>query len=1094
MDPATVIGLISGCLSIATTTVNTIKSLSGLKEQYARIEQDMSLLSGRINTICAALYNIDKWARKSQAKDIIASPTGPCLESSIQSCMIVISGVEEHAQAVSSLKVRDKIRHLWNKDTLTELSQSLDCQINALQLLVSTINLSSPSQQRTQLESMVNRKILERARDAATIYVKRKVSTTDSSNLDTPSQPLPQSVSRLSLQSTIVDDLDDYKLEVSFERDSDCVLHTKFVSDRARGIRRVPVVQKWRPQKPPLGAGMFGSVRLEICSDSIEKPEQRAVKKLQKMHLDRLKIDFRKELIALTKFSRRKFSQCEIFVDFLGWFEDDDNVFLAMEYFPLGTLHDHINEEILEHDVKIISAQLLEGLTIMHKECFTHRDLKPQNIFVVQRLPEYWIKIGDFGISKRVSNDETYLHTATGTPHYLAPEISNAIELDDDSSDEEETQSYTNAVDVWSFACVIYQLLALKVPFPKRRDLVRFCRGGKFPEPALMTRTSDEGIAFVKSVLVPDPSLRPSAEVSLRSEWLKVESKARKQSLNSSQLLDVARALDPSESTLPDDSSSVNPNIDIQDEASTKLSNNQPKRIGPFKTARRISGVKVKAEPAFKSTPESGPLEGTFEAPNKNLGPTKSSPQKFDVNTPLYGQFKRSTSVADPDATIVPYQQATVAQELPGSASTNAVWESYVNLMTRPPLGTVVNAKALEDKTKPIPKSEPSSRQVLKNNKSSQEGFKPNHTEISKVAPLSRKELELKGVHMKCRNGMVDLVSEALKRGVDVDSLNASGNTLLISAMQCDSPSRINLVDLLMEKGADLEARDSAGHTALLLACSGRTPDWGLALMLLKSDVPEKRSDWSARNSDGMTALHLVARHSRDYYSIPFLRRLLEVGADINQIDTEKYRNRPIHHACMSGNSDVASVLINGGCINDSNSYGLTPLLLAASAGYDRIVTILVRSRRVFVDVDTEVDDRGATALHLAAESAPEERNHSATIPKLLDYGSNPNARDKHGETPIFYALRAGKQRHAKCLVEAGALINVISARGEKCVYVVNGNGTLEIVKTSGYVTSGVQLKQRKGDTYEKSEEERLGLVKGDSDVVGSSIRFWTCN
>jgi hypothetical protein len=331
MDPATVIGLISGCLSIATTTVNTIKSLSGLKEQYARIEQDMSLLSGRINTICAALYNIDKWARKSQAKDIIASPTGPCLESSIHSCMIVISGVEEHAQAVSSLKVRDKIKHLWNKDTLTELSQSLDCQINALQLLVSTINLwvvvyilklraqlkflrSSPSQQRTQLESMVNRKILERARDAATIYVKRKESTADSSNLDTPSRPLPQSVSRLSLQSTIVDDLDDYKLEVSFERDPECVLHTKFVSDRARGIRRVPVVQKWRPQKPPLGAGMFGSVRLETCSDSTEKPEHRAVKKLQKMHLDRLKIDFRKELIALTKFSRQKVTipSCEL--------------------------------------------------------------------------------------------------------------------------------------------------------------------------------------------------------------------------------------------------------------------------------------------------------------------------------------------------------------------------------------------------------------------------------------------------------------------------------------------------------------------------------------------------------------------------------------------------------------------------------------------------------------------------------------------------------------------------------------------------------------------------------------------------------------
>jgi hypothetical protein len=141
MDPTSIIGLISGCLSIATTTLNTINTLRALKGQYERIERDMSLLSGSINTISAALYNIDKWARHSQAKIIIASPTGSNLESSIQACMIVISGVEEHVEAVKSLKVKDKIKHLFNKDTLTELNQSLDHQINALQLLVSTINL-----------------------------------------------------------------------------------------------------------------------------------------------------------------------------------------------------------------------------------------------------------------------------------------------------------------------------------------------------------------------------------------------------------------------------------------------------------------------------------------------------------------------------------------------------------------------------------------------------------------------------------------------------------------------------------------------------------------------------------------------------------------------------------------------------------------------------------------------------------------------------------------------------------------------------------------------------------------------------------------
>ena len=65
-------------------------------------------------------------------------------------------------------------------------------------------------------------------------------------------------------------------------------------------------------------------------------------------------------------------------MEFLGWFEDDDSVFLAMEYLPLGTLDKFMPDEIKERDAKVISSQLLEGLTIMHEEVFTHRDLKPQ--------------------------------------------------------------------------------------------------------------------------------------------------------------------------------------------------------------------------------------------------------------------------------------------------------------------------------------------------------------------------------------------------------------------------------------------------------------------------------------------------------------------------------------------------------------------------------------------------------------------------------------------------------------------------------------------------------------------------------------------
>ena len=63
---------------------------------------------------------------------------------------------------------------------------------------------------------------------------------------------------------------------------------------------------------------------------------------------------------------------------FLGWYENSDSVFLAMEYFPNGDLQNYIARGIVEDEAKLICAQLLDGLRLMHSFGFTHRDLKPQ--------------------------------------------------------------------------------------------------------------------------------------------------------------------------------------------------------------------------------------------------------------------------------------------------------------------------------------------------------------------------------------------------------------------------------------------------------------------------------------------------------------------------------------------------------------------------------------------------------------------------------------------------------------------------------------------------------------------------------------------
>jgi serine/threonine protein kinase len=76
-----------------------------------------------------------------------------------------------------------------------------------------------------------------------------------------------------------------------------------------------------------------------------------------------------------------QFREAAVFVDFFGWFKDGSDVFIAMEYVPLGDLERNITAhsgKIPENEARSIIEQILSGLEIMHGQLFAHRDLKPQ--------------------------------------------------------------------------------------------------------------------------------------------------------------------------------------------------------------------------------------------------------------------------------------------------------------------------------------------------------------------------------------------------------------------------------------------------------------------------------------------------------------------------------------------------------------------------------------------------------------------------------------------------------------------------------------------------------------------------------------------
>lgn len=172
-----------------------------------------------------------------------------------------------------------------------------------------------------------------------------------------------------------------FRLDITFDTTNGVIIETRNFSDRALRVRQGKSVTRWK-NGTCLGHGASGIVWMQREEQAPEKC--RAVKQIPKgTRSAPLPVDYRRELLALGRLSKRD----DVFVHFLGWYEDNYSVYLAMEYFEQGDLARHLSSPLAEGEVKIITRQLLEGLAVLHSQNWAHRDLKPPNIFVVDKSP-----------------------------------------------------------------------------------------------------------------------------------------------------------------------------------------------------------------------------------------------------------------------------------------------------------------------------------------------------------------------------------------------------------------------------------------------------------------------------------------------------------------------------------------------------------------------------------------------------------------------------------------------------------------------------------------------------------------------------------
>ncbi len=138
---------------------------------------------------------------------------------------------------------------------------------------------------------------------------------------------------------------------------------------------------------------------------------------------------------------------------------DQGMLFLAMEMLTGRTLSDLIEKEAPLEPARAahIASQVCRALGEAHKSAIVHRDIKPDNIFLIEvdDDPDF-VKVLDFGIAKIVRGEDNVELTGTGriigTPKYMSPEQILAEPIDHRS-------------DLYSLGCILFEMLCGNPPF-----------------------------------------------------------------------------------------------------------------------------------------------------------------------------------------------------------------------------------------------------------------------------------------------------------------------------------------------------------------------------------------------------------------------------------------------------------------------------------------------------------------------------------------------------------------------------------------------------------------------------------------------------
>ncbi|GAV57304.1 Pkinase domain-containing protein [Cephalotus follicularis] len=125
---------------------------------------------------------------------------------------------------------------------------------------------------------------------------------------------------------------------------------------------------------------------------------------------------------------------------------------MVFEYLPynLSQLLNGTDYLVSVGKIKRLCSQILQGLAYIHQHGYFHRDMKPENLLVNNKLDV--IKIADFGLAREIDSKEPYAHYV-GTRWYRPPELLLG------------SKKYGPELDMWSMGAIMAEMFTRRPLF-----------------------------------------------------------------------------------------------------------------------------------------------------------------------------------------------------------------------------------------------------------------------------------------------------------------------------------------------------------------------------------------------------------------------------------------------------------------------------------------------------------------------------------------------------------------------------------------------------------------------------------------------------